>query len=54
MTLRLSDTVKVGPFRLRVSKPLTGRGSMWASVGTRTPFGYLRLSKPVGRTARRR
>ena len=54
MTLRLSDSVRVGPFRLRVSKPLTGRGSMWASVGTRTPVGYLKLSKPVGRTARRR
>ena len=54
MTLRISESTRIGPFRLRVSKPLTGRGSMWASVGTRTPLGYMRLSKPVGKTARRR
>lgn len=54
MPLRISDSVKLGPFRVRLSAPLTGRGRTWASVGTRTPFGYLRLSKPVGRTAKRR
>ena len=54
MGLRISDSAKVGRFRVRWSVPLNGRGRTWASVGTRTPFGWLRLSRPVGRTARRR
>ena len=55
MGLRISDTVKVGRFRVRVSAPLSGRGKTWVSAGTRTPFGWLRLSVPAGgRKARRR
>lgn len=53
MGLRVSDSVRVGPFRFRVSQPLTRRGRTWASVGTRSPFGWLSLSTPVGRRRKR-
>ena len=55
MGLRISDSVKIGRFRVRISAPLTGRGRMWVSAGTRTPFGWLSASKPLsGRKRRRR
>jgi hypothetical protein len=50
---RVSQTVKVGPFRLRLSKPL-GRGRMWGSVGTRAGRrGRLTFSSQLGKTRRR-
>ena len=54
---RLSESVKVGPFRFRVSEPL-GRGRAWGSVGMRAGRrGWLRFSTPLGggssRTRRR-
>jgi hypothetical protein len=54
MPLRISESKRIGRFRLGLSVPLNGRGRTWVSAGTWTPFGWVRLSKPVGRTARRR
>lgn len=54
MTLRISDTVKPGRFRVKVSAPVTGKGRPWVSVGTRSPLGWLSLSKPVSRRRGRR
>lgn len=53
MGLRISKSVKIGPFRLRVSAPIGGRGRTWASVSTRTPLGRISLSEPAGRRKRR-
>ena len=53
MGLRLSDSIKLGPVRLRASVPLSGRGRTWVSAGTRTPLGWLRLSAPLGGRKRR-
>jgi hypothetical protein len=53
MGLRLSDSVKLGRFRIGASVPLSGRGRTWVSAGTRTPFGWLKLSAPVGGRKRR-
>jgi hypothetical protein len=50
---RLSQSVRVGPFRLRLSVPL-GRGKTWASIGTRTGAGWTSVSAPVSRTRRGR
>ena len=52
MRLRISDSIKAGRFRLRISAPLNGRGRTWLSAGTRTPLGWLRLSAPVSRSQR--
>jgi hypothetical protein len=35
-SLRVSDSIYLGPFRFRVSVPLTGRGRVWGSAGVRT------------------
>ena len=50
---RVSETVKLGPFRFRLSKPL-GRGRMWGSIATR-PWRRARLSfsTPLGGGRRR-
>jgi hypothetical protein len=51
---RLSESVKVGPFRFRVSEPL-GRGRAWGSVGMRAGRrGWLRFSTPLGGNSRAR
>jgi hypothetical protein len=51
---RVSETVKVGPFRFRVSKPL-GRRRMWGSAGTRAGRrGRLTFSAPFGGARGRR
>ena len=44
---RVSESVRIGPFRFKLSEPL-GRGRVWgsATVG-RGPFS-LRLSAPLG------
>lgn len=54
MGLRISESVKIGPFRIRVSKPLTGKGRTWVSAGTRVGRGWAGVSEPVGRRRRRR
>jgi hypothetical protein len=54
MGLRLSGSIRTGPFRPRVSTPLTGRGRTWVSGGTRVGRrGWLGVSAPVGGRKRR-
>lgn len=48
MALRISETIRIGPVRIRVSKALTGRGRTWVSAGTRTGRGWTSVSAPVG------
>lgn len=51
---RVSQSVRVGPFRFRLSEPL-GRGRMWGSVGMRAGRrGWLSFSTPLGGGRRRR
>ena len=46
---RISESVRIGPFRFRVSEPL-GRGRVWGSVGVRAGRrGWLSLGTPLGR-----
>jgi hypothetical protein len=52
--LRVSQSVRVGPFRFRISVPISGRGRTWVSAGTRDGFGWLSVSKPLGRRRGRR
>lgn len=54
MRLRISESFKVGPFRIRLSKALTGGGRTWVGVGTRVGRGWAGVSEPVGRGRRRR
>ncbi len=52
---RISESVRVGPFRFRVSKPLSRHGLSWGSVGTRVGRrGWLNWSTPLGRSRGRR
>jgi hypothetical protein len=52
---RISESVRVGPFRFRVSEPLGRRGRGWGSVGTRVGRrGWLSWSIPIGRSRGRR
>lgn len=54
MGLRISESVRIGPIRVRVSKPLTGRGRTWVSAGTRTGRrGWTSVSAPVGKGRKR-
>lgn len=48
MGVRISDSVRIGPFRVRVSVPVTGKGRVRVSSGKRTPFGFLGVSVPLG------
>jgi hypothetical protein len=49
--VRLSDSIGAGPFRLRVSVPLSrSRGRVWAGVSVRTVLGRVGVSAPVERT----
>jgi hypothetical protein len=55
MGLRVSESVKIGPFRFRISVPLNGRGRTRVGVGTRTGRrGWTSLSAPLGGRKRRR
>lgn len=47
MTLRVSDSIKIGPFRLRLSVPL-GKGRTWAGVSARAGRGRIGVSEPLG------
>lgn len=54
MGLRISDSLKVGPFRIRGSVPLNGRGRPRLSVGTRVSrCGWFSVGGPVGDRKRR-
>lgn len=52
MTLRVSESVKIGPFRLRLSASKNG---MRLTEGTRVGRrGWASLSQPIGRKKRKR
>ena len=52
---RISDSVRIGPFRFRVSEPLGRRGRGWGSVGMRAGRrGWLSWSTPLGRARSRK
>lgn len=51
--VRISQSVRLGPFRFRVSVPL-GRGRTYVSARVRDGIGWLGVSAPVGRRRRRR
>jgi hypothetical protein len=53
MALRISESVKIGPFRVRLGAPITGKGRARVSVGRRAgKRGWLSVSEPVGRRKR--
>lgn len=55
MALRISESVKVGPFRVRLSAPVSGKGRVWASAGARTGRrAWTSVSTPVGGKKRTR
>jgi hypothetical protein len=51
---RISDSVRIGPFHFRISKPLGRRGRGWGAVGVRAGRrGWLSVSTPLGRARAR-
>jgi hypothetical protein len=51
---RVSDSVRIGPFRFRLSEPLGRRGRGWGSVGVRAGRrGWLSFAAPIGGARRR-
>ena len=53
MTPRISDSIKIGPFRIRISMPL-GKGRTWIGASTRVGGMRVGVSEPVGKKRRRR
>jgi hypothetical protein len=54
MGLRISDSIRIGPFRVRVSAPL-GKGRVRVSAGTRVGRrGWLGMSETLGGGKRRK
>jgi hypothetical protein len=53
VALRISDSIKIGPFRIRLSAPLTGKGRARVGVGTRIGRGWIGVSEPVGKRRKR-
>ena len=52
---RISDSVRIGPFRLRLSEPLGRRGRGWGSIRMRAGRrGWLSFSRPLGGARKRR
>lgn len=52
--MRISQSVRVGPFRFRLSAPVTGRGRVWGSAGIRTGRRtWTSVSTPLGGRRRR-
>jgi hypothetical protein len=52
---RINNSVRVGPFRFRVSQPLSKRGRGWGAVGARVGRrGWLSVSTPLGRASARK
>lgn len=55
MALRISESVKVGPFRLRLSAPVNGKGRVRGSAGVRTGRRtWTSVSAPLGGKKRER
>lgn len=51
---RINHSVRAGPFRLRVIKPLGKHGRGWGAVGARTGRrGWLSVKTPLGRASAR-
>lgn len=50
---RVSESFRIGPFRIRLSEPLTGGGRSRVSVGTRVGPFWLGTSTSAGRGRRR-
>lgn len=53
---RISNSVRVGPFRFRVSsKPFGRRGRGWGAAGARVGRrGWLGINTPLGRASARK
>lgn len=52
---RIGESFYIGPFRIRLSAPLSRRGQLWGSAGMRTGRrGWTSVSFPVGSRRRRR
>jgi len=52
---RINNSVRVGPFRFRVMKPLGQRGRSWGAAGARSRRrGWLRVNTPLGRASARK
>ncbi len=52
---RINHSVRVGPFRLRVIKPLGKRGRGWGAASARAGRrGWLSVSTPLGRASARK
>lgn len=51
--LRVSQCIRIGPFRFRVSVPV-GKGRTWVSAGTRDGLGWFGASAPLPKRRRRR
>lgn len=49
---RVSQSVRIGPFRFRVSVPL-GKGRTYVGASVRDGLGRLGVSAPLGRRRRR-
>jgi hypothetical protein len=55
MATRISQSIKIGGIRFRISAPLTGRGRVWGSAGMRTGRrSWTSVSTPLGGRRRRR
>jgi hypothetical protein len=54
MATRFSDSVRIGPFRFRISVPVTGRGAARASVTVRAgKHRRVTVSESIGGRHRR-
>jgi hypothetical protein len=53
MALRVSESIKIGPFRVRLSAPVSGKGRTRVSAGTRIGRAWFSVSEPVGKRRRR-
>lgn len=54
MGLRISESVRLGRNRVRVSIPLTGKGRTWIGISRRAGRGWVSVSEPVGGRGKRR
>jgi hypothetical protein len=48
MALRISESLKLGSFRIRLSAPLTGKGRPRVTVGTKVGRGRVSVSETIG------
>lgn len=54
MALRISESFKLGPFRIRLSAPLTGKGRPRVTASTRLGRGRVSVSETIGGRRKRR